>query len=255
MMITVPSQSDPTASYDVDLDALTCTCPHFARIAPKECKHFSQARMLAAERRDASAAPLEEIPGPTPAPTLADADAAFWRELMKADPDPDQLEVRQGLILAEQIQAERLVRAILTAERPGNPAGIQALKARSRADAQAWAELITAAETKVDTFRAMVLDWMQRSGVTKLQTPWFSAYPIKGRRSVLILDQEACIKACQQHYPKAVEMVPTIVKAEFNVAFDTFPKVFGEHEGELGAKVPAIAEEKFGEPSLGIRKK
>lgn len=258
MTITVPSQSDPSATYEVDLDAGSCTCPHFARIAPKECKHFAQARKLAEKqvsapdpiRRNADPPDLEELPGPAPAPTLAAQDEEFWAELMKPDPDPERLPaVVADNRLAEET-AGHLVRAILKAE-----TAVGDLERRARLDALAWKSMIDTAQAKADGWRAMILDFMQRSGITKLQSPWWTVYPIRGRRRVEILDEAACIAACKQQYPKAVKVVEMLDAKEFAVAFDSLPKVFGEHEGELGAKVPAIAEEKFGEPSLGIRKK
>jgi hypothetical protein len=274
--VTVPSEKDPGVTYEVDLDAQTCTCPHFqARLkgTGKLCKHLAQAGLDALPPLGqtvpgpAVAIPLGQVPTaePTdtipwetlgevpdePAPPTA-AEEAFWAELMKPDPDPEVLAVAvRDETRLQEATAGHLVRAILKAE-----ASVEQLEKRARADAQAWSEMIAKASAHSDAWRAMVLGWMRRNEVKNLSSPWWTVYISKGRPSLKVLDEEKTIAACEKHYPKAVETKKVLVMKELKVALDSLPKVFAERPGDIaGVTLPAIAEEKTGEPSLGIRKK
>jgi len=98
---------------------------------------------------------------------------------------------------------------------------------------------------------------MTMNNVTKLRTPWFSCYPIKGRTTIAVVDADACIAACKAiKATKAVEVVERLVKREFDPIFNARPDLFKARPGDLpGVTLPAIAEEKTGDTSLGIRRK
>ena len=279
MNVTVPSEKDPTVTYQVDLDAQTCTCPHFQtrlRGTGKLCKHLAQANLnalppIGQDPPPPAAIPLgpapvasedtipwdsivQNLPDAAPTPPTAD-DEAFWAELMKPDPDPDVLSTAvavQGETRLQEATAGHLVRAILKAE-----ASVEALEKRAREDAQAWQGMITKASDQTKAWRKMILNWMLSNGITKLQTPWASIYPIKGRTTISVVDADQCIAACKRlKATQAVETVERLVKKEFDAIYNARPELFRERPGDLpGVTLPAIAEEKTGDPSLGIRRK
>ena len=169
-------------------------------------------------------------------------------ELTNPDPDPDLLPaLRPDLELQEQT-AGHLIRAILRAEHSLEATkekdGVDGLIARAKKDAEQWQAMIQVQKDRVGSWRACVRGWMLRNEVTKLQAPWFSAFISKGRTKKVVLDEARAIEACQSVYPKAVEMRPRLIKAELDVAVDSFPKHF---EG--------LVEEQTGEAALVIRRR
>ena len=163
--------------------------------------------------------------------------------LMLRHPDPDaetlpMLTADEALALQTET-AGHLIRAMTRLDDV-----IAAQTKRMDADVQAWQYEIGKLQARRDSWRASVLAWMERTGTEKLSTPWHTCFLKSGRKKKVVLDESKVIEVCQRVYPKAVELRPRIIKAEMDVAVDTFPKDFA-----------GIVEEQQGETSLVIRRK
>ena len=174
-------------------------------------------------------------------------------EIAKPDPNPDLLPaLPAGFALQEQT-ACHLLRAMIRAE-----AEIGSLEAKMKADMAAWAAEIAKAEARTESWRAAVLAWMVRNEITQLKTPWFTASLTKGRRNILVDDQDACIAIVKKMGANdAWGSKEYLVKKEFDIIFNSTPDKFAEkkHETTGDVTVPRIAHEEIGERTLTIRKK
>ena len=167
-------------------------------------------------------------------------DKDFLDALQHPDPDPETLpELHVGSELALQAEtATRLLRAALRQEDT-----LAVLKERMTNDLSAWQAMIAKAQLRSDTWRTIVKDWMLRTGTTQLKHPLYTASITKGRTKKVVVDEEKAIAVCKEKYPKAVKVKESLVKAEFDVACDTFPKEFKD-----------LYTEETNEPGLTVRR-
>jgi hypothetical protein len=155
------------------------------------------------------------------------------------DPDPEQLpDVIPPALLTEEQTAAHILRASLRVE-----AAIESMKQRMDYEMAAWSAELAKLTTRRELWRTLVRDWMLRHNVTQIKTPWFTASIAKGRTKKVVVDEGAAIAQCKQTYPKAVKVIEKLDKKEFDVACDTFPKIFA-----------ALFTEETSEPSLMVRK-
>ena len=230
MRVLVDSDSLPGVHYIVDLAAGTCTCPHFERIKPKECKHFGVARLALPD-------PVADIP--TLDEVMQEADPHVEEALaVLAHPDPEELpELPPALVpmLVEQT-ACHLVRALLREE-----ARLEIDEQRMQEDIAAWQAYLAKRQERAKAARQILLDWMQRAGVTKLQHPRFTCSVAKGRKRLEVKDEAATIARCEEVYAAAVAVKKSLRLRELQVAVDSLPGLFA-----------GLVEETVGEPSLRI---
>jgi hypothetical protein len=86
---------------------------------------------------------------------------------------------------------------------------------------------------------------MNRTGTTKLQSPWLTASLTRPRTKIVVDDEGKAIAICKgMKAIEAVQVVEKLIKKEFDVVWNSQPKVF---EG--------IAHEETGESGLRIQKR
>lgn len=160
--------------------------------------------------------------------------------LQHPDPDPSDLPaIIPPSVLTEEAIAARILRSSITLD-----AMIEQQKERMRRDMEAWDLVIAALSSKRQAWRDLVKAWMLRHGVKQIATPIFVASITKPRAKKIVTDEEGAISICKGIYPKAVKIKESLVKAEFDVACDTFPD-----------KLKGVYTEEIGEPGLTVRKK
>ena len=162
-------------------------------------------------------------------------------EISKPDPNPDLLPaIPVGFALQEQT-AMHLTRAILKAE-----ASVDRLEVAMQKDMQAWGHLIAAAQSKAESWRACIRDWMIRNDVKQLKAPWAVTFLQKGRRKLMWQEEDKVIAILDLLGAKgAVKRTPHIVKKEFETVYDSVPKQFeGLVKDEKGESILVIKETK-----------
>jgi hypothetical protein len=241
MMIKVQSDSDPTIEYLVDPVAGTCSCPQGARLAAlgsgRVCKHVTRLR--------------DSVPAPGPEgvtdPEVADA-AVQGQESARADalalldrPTVDLEEFRElpSSMALQERTACVLVSAVLREE-----AAIEALEKRAREEAIAWSDFLRKRQERAKSVRALVRDFMLRTGTTKIQHPDFTISVGKGRKTLNVLDESKALDVCRAVYPAAIRTTESLIVSELRVALDSVP-----------AEFVGLVEEQTGDPTLLVRKR
>ena len=166
--------------------------------------------------------------------------AELRERLAHPDPDPADLPaVSPPELVQQEAVAARILRSSLTLD-----TWIEQQKARMQSDIEAWQHSIATLEAKRQAWRAMIRDWMLRTGVQQIRCPWFTASITKGKTKIVVDDEAGAIAAVKAAGgQRAVKVVEKLIKAEFDAIFNAIPKTF---EG--------VAHEETGEPSLMVRK-
>lgn len=162
--------------------------------------------------------------------------------LAHPDPDPERLPALLDPALIQQEQtAAHLLRASLRIHDD-----IERMQAKMDAEVAAWAAEIGKLQAKRDQWRALVKDWMLRTGVTQIKCPWFTASTTKPRTKLVIESEDECLVVLKglQGGEAAIRVKETILKTELEPIYNAIPSAFG--------KAVRIEE---GEPGLTIRRK
>ena len=174
-------------------------------------------------------------------PAPVDLDAVLTA-LEHPDPEMDMIPALPAdlIPLLQAETAGRLLRAVVKAE-----TSIDQLEARMKADTASWQALIATQQQRIANVRAIVKNWMERTATMKLQTPWFTASLTKGRTKIVVDDEGIAIAVCKgMGATAAVKTIEKLIKAEFDVAYNSRPRLFD-----------GAAHEEQGEPSLRIQKR
>lgn len=162
---------------------------------------------------------------------------AIDEALASPDPNPDLLPaIPPGFVLQEQT-AQHLVRAILRCE-----ASVERLEAAMEADIQAWKHLVASMQSKADSWRAVVKDWLLRNDVKQLKSPWATAFIQKGQRRLSWEQEDAVIAILDAlGAGEAIQVRRSVKKKEFQTIFDSVPKEFKDVvKDEVGDSVLVI---------------
>ena len=162
-------------------------------------------------------------------------------EIAKPDPNPDMLPaIPVGFALQEQT-ALHLTRAILKAE-----GSVERLEVAMKKDLEAWGHLIAAAQSKAESWRACIRDWMLRNDVKQLKAPWAVTFLQKGRRKLTWQEEDKILAILDILGAKdAIKTTRSVVKKEFTTIYDSVPKQFeGLVEDVTGDSILVIKESK-----------
>ena len=162
-------------------------------------------------------------------------------EIAKPDPNPDMLPaIPVGFALQEQT-ALHLTRAILKAE-----GSVERLEVAMKKDMEAWAHLIAAAQSKAESWRACIRDWMIRNDVKQLKAPWAVTFLQKGRRKLTWQEEDKVIAILDLiGATDAIKTTRSVIKKEFTAIYDSVPKQFaGLVTDETGDSILVIKESK-----------
>ena len=174
--------------------------------------------------------------------------------LLHPDPDVDAIPMltADDALALQTETAGHLVRAITRLDDV-----IAAQTKRMEADVQAWGYEIGKLQARRENWRVMILSWMERTGTTQIKSPWFTASRVPAKPKILVDDEAACIALCKiKEAKEAYKSKESLVKKEFDILFNSLPKLFMEVKDEKGELVrPQIAHEDKGEPTLRILKK